>query len=153
VSLYQLSRNLPEYVEAFRYLDRAKAAVNLDQILKLHSSAIFQGSGLDAPSIKRTLGLGACFVARELTRLGVLQSSYVHSHCFVPVQRVRNRFVELGCHLEEMPAFEQSAQIYNFLRTHLDEKQATFNNSFDIPFQVIHREWGRIPSDLCVYNK
>ena len=152
VSIYQMSRHLSEYVELFMYIDRAKTVVELDDILNVRKSPLFQGSGLDAPPIKRTLGLGACFVIRELARLNVIQSPHAHRHCYVPVQRVRDRFVELGCKLDEKPGIEQSSQIYRFLCEHLDEQKATFDMSFDIPFQIMHAKWHGIPSHLCVYE-
>jgi len=152
VSIYQLSRYLREYVAAFRYLNRASTVLELAQILNLRTSQVFQGSGLDAPPITRTLGLGACFVVRELVRLGVIRSPHAHSHCFVPVQRIRDCFVQLGCPLDDKPGIAQSRQIYDFLRTHLSAEQATFDLNFDIPFHVIHHQWGGIPSHLCVYQ-
>jgi hypothetical protein len=152
VSIYQLSRYLREYVAAFRYLNRASTVLELAQILNLRTNQVFQGSGLDAPPITRTLGLGACFVVRELVRLGVIRSPHAHSHCFVPVQRIRDCFVQLGCPLDDKSGIAQSRQIYDFLRTHLSAEQATFDLNFDIPFHVIHHQWGGIPSHLCVYQ-
>jgi len=152
VSIYQLSHYLGEYVEAFRYLDRSRTSLTLEHILSLRTSQLFQGSGLDAPSIRRTLGLGACFVVRELVRLGAVSSPQAYSHCYVPVKRVRDRLIELGCPLDDKPAIEQSAQIHRFLCKHLGEARATFDHSFDIPFQELHRQFGRIPSHLCVYQ-
>jgi hypothetical protein len=151
VSIYQLSRYLQEYVAAFRYLNRASTVLELTQILNLHTSQVFQGSGLDAPPIKRTLGLGACFVVRELVRIGVIGSPYAHSHCYVPVQRIRDCFFQLGCPLDEKPAITQSKEIFDFLFTYLGDR-ATFGGGFDIPFHVIHHLWGSIPSHLCVYQ-
>lgn len=152
VSIYQLSRFLREYVEAFLYLGRVKSHVELHQVLKLRTSELFQGTGLDAPPITRTLGLGACFVVRELARFGVLRPIHVHSHCFTPVQRVRDRFAQLGCDLGEKPSYEQSAAMYDYACKHLGPDAATFDHCFDIPFQMIHRQWGSIPPHLCVYQ-
>jgi hypothetical protein len=88
VPIFHLSRWLDMYVKQARSMDR-RERFRLQQIFAPRLDAQASGSGLDAPSGNRALGIGACFVARELCRLGVVSSPYAHEHCYVPSARVR----------------------------------------------------------------
>jgi hypothetical protein len=92
VPIYQLSRWLDTYVTWARSMNR-REPFGLQQIFAPRVDARASGSGRDAPSGNRALGIGACFVARELCRLGVVTSPYAHEHCYVPSGRVR-RLIE-----------------------------------------------------------
>lgn len=70
--IYQISRWLTDYVESFRNIDRLRRQFGLDEILAPRTNVDFSGGGPDAPSLRRTLGIGACFVVRELMRFRVL---------------------------------------------------------------------------------
>ena len=139
VSIIQLAHWLQDYGDAFLAIDQLNGPLLMTDITRLRYSSQFQGSDLDAPSIDRTLGIGACFVVRELMRLGILSSVHAYPHCYTPVRRVRNLLESIGCRGLDSDAsqrWEQSVAIYEFLSEYLGER-ATFNGAFDIPFLII----------------
>ena len=89
VSIFTLSRHLPDYVFAFLDINRHSRVLPLDLITRPRTNPLYQGGGPDAPPAGRMLGIGACFVIRELVRLNVLKTNLAHPHCFVPHERVR----------------------------------------------------------------
>lgn len=141
VSIFQLARWLQDYVEAFLAIDGIRRPFSLDSVTRPGASEIWQGGGPDAPSLTRTLGMGACFVVRELVRLKVLQSEHAYPHSYVPVRRVRQIFERLGCTgILDQPSYRTSEQMYRFLVDTFgdgDIGKATFDHSFDIPFLLI----------------
>ena len=142
VSIVQFANWLQDYRDAFLAINRLNCQFPLTTITRHRYSSHFQGSNLYAPSIDRALGIGACFVVRELMRLEVLSSVHAHEHCYTPVSRVRKLFESIGCPDLDSNAhqrWERSKTIYQFLREHLDER-ATFNKAYDIPFLIIAEE-------------
>lgn len=137
-SIYRIARHLDDYREAFLTIDRNPNFKNLEHITLPRINPDFQGGGISAPPIKKMLGIGACFIVRELKRANILTSKEVIPHCYVPVARVRRLLLKLGCfELEENEAYpRQSNIIYTFLHKHLGEK-AEFQNTYDIPLQII----------------
>ena len=139
VSIVQFAIWLRDYGDAFLAIDQYYEPFLMTDITRLRYSSQFQGSDIDAPSIDRTLGIGACFVVRELRRFGVLSSVHAHEHCYTPVSRVRKLLASIGCpNLDSNThqRWERSKAIYQFLSEHLEER-ATFNGAFDIPFLII----------------
>lgn len=141
VSIFQLANWLQDYVEAFLAIDQLGTPFSLDSVTRSGTSEIWQGGGPDAPSLTRTLGMGACFVVRELVRLNVLQSEHAYPHCYVPVLRVRQIFERLGCTgILDQHSYRTSERIYCFLVDTFggeDIRKVTFDHSFDIPFLLI----------------
>jgi len=94
--------------------------------------------------LSRTLGIGANFILREVVRHGVLNSASAivsSEHCFVAHKRVRELLNRLGMNLDEdVASSSQSQDIYKFISHYLGKDQATFDFSFDIPFQIIARD-------------
>ena len=138
-SFVQLAHWLQDYGDAFLAIDQLNGPLLMTDITRLRYSSQFQGSDFDAPSIDRTLGIGACFVVRELMRLGILSSVHAYPHCYTPVRRVRNLLESIGFRGLDSDAsqrWEQSVAIYEFLSEYLGER-ATFNGAFDIPFLII----------------
>jgi len=145
VTIYTLSRHLPQYMEVFQGVDRINRRFSIDQIIDPNRSEIYSGSGYPAiPSLSKTLGIGTGFVMRELVRQKVINSPFAFEHCYSPVARVRKLFNELGLELDGIPHPDQSVKIYNFLTSELGEEQATFENSFDIPFLIIAKKYGSL---------
>jgi len=138
-AIYRISRYLEDYAEAFCSIDRMKALPILDKVTISRSNPDNQGGGISAPPIKKTFGLGACFVVRELKRKGILTTPVSTPHCYVPVERVRRLIANLGCsELQEgQPDTAHSKDIYEFLSLHLSEKDAEFQGSYDIPLQIV----------------
>jgi hypothetical protein len=134
IAIFQLSRWLDEYAESFLSVNRRKTAFALDEITAPRTSAANSGGGPDAPDISRGLGMGACFVLRELTRFGYLKQPLAYRYCFVPRGNVRSLCEWLGCRPMEDGYHAVNAQtIYQFVVSHLGEERATFNGSFDLP--------------------
>ncbi|MCB0191471.1 MAG: hypothetical protein KDJ65_05960 [Anaerolineae bacterium] len=130
VSIFHLSHWMTEYVEGFLAVNRIKRDFELREITNLRTSPTFQHGGIEAPPITRPLGIGANFVLREMIRLRVINSEYAYKHCYVPTEKIRNFFVDLGCHQTDCT----SPQVYSFLIEKLGPDKATFNLTFDIPF-------------------
>lgn len=138
VSIYKLSRHLDSYREAFLSIDSHDHMPNLDGILKTLTNPVFQGGGIAAPPIDKTLGLGACFVVRELRRKGILKNAQVDPFCYVPVGRVRELCSSLGCSgLNAQGSINDSKIIYDFLGGHLRQDRVTFDGCYDIPLQIL----------------
>ena len=137
ITIFRLSRWLKEYAEAFLSIKNKTQKFDLNSITMPKTNQDFQGTGINAPSIKRELGIGACFIIRELIRKKIIDNSYAYEHCYVPVKRVRNIFGSLGCYVSEKADIYDSKSIYNFLAKNLEGKDFTFDLCFDIPFLII----------------
>lgn len=98
---------------------------------------------MDAPPIDPALGIGVCFVLRELVRNGVLhRNEHAHKYCFVPVKGVRDLFTRMGCEGLQNESSEQwiaSKTIHDFILDHFDGdvEMASFEKAFDLPFYLI----------------
>jgi hypothetical protein len=133
--IYRVSKWAEEYTECFLAIERIQSPFQLREITKLRSSQRSQGGGYDAPDVSKSLGLGACFVTRELIRKNIIVQPLAHRHCYVPTGRVRDFVRFLGCHsLDDSERERNSIHIHEFVSEHLDEDRATFNLSFDLPF-------------------
>jgi hypothetical protein len=135
VHLYKLSRWLEDYVEIFLGLDSLDGPYDLDLVLKSRSDAGQQGGGVDAPP--PGLGIGACFVVRELLRTGLLRRQSAHQHAFIPTFSLRNFAERIGLDIENEASVEVSGQIYSEIARYLTPQKATFECAFDIPLQII----------------
>jgi hypothetical protein len=139
VGIYQLNRHLEDYAEQFLSIQRIGKAFSLDEVTNSRTSPLQQGGGRDTPPLAKQLGLGACFIVRELVRKNVIQTQHAHEHCFVPTRRIRSLFSKLGCEdlEQEVNRWEASRRIYKFLCTHMTVDATDFCNDFDLPFQFI----------------
>jgi hypothetical protein len=139
VSIYQIARSLREYVGVFLDIDKHNDRFDFDQILTPRTASTQSGGGWDAPPLTRVLGIGACFVVRELVRMGVLSSRHAHDHAYVGVGRVRNVFVRLGMPelRGEGASYRHPLLFHRFLVDHLGPDRADFNRCFDLPFLAI----------------
>jgi hypothetical protein len=139
LGIYHIARSLPEYVGSFLDMDKSESQFDLDEVLKLANAGRQSGGGWYAPAVTRTLGIGACFVTRELLRTGVLTSRYVHEHAYVGTSSVRNVFARLGLTelVGENANYRHSARIHRFLVGHLGPERAHFAHCFDLPFLAI----------------
>ena len=136
--IYKLSCWLDDYQEAFLSIDRQKDLESLAGILKPRANQQFQGGGISAPPIERSLGHGACFVVRELRRKEILTTAQADPFCYVPVERVRSFCTKLGCQgIEDQAVVDNSRAIHAFLRDNLGEKRSTFAGCYDIPLQIV----------------
>ncbi len=138
VGLFQLSHWLPEYAELFLRIDGRRQPFQLGTLLTPRAD---MNSPADAPPLTKVLGIGACFVARELARAHVIDPTNpaLQDHCYSPVGRVRRLLVELGCaQLVDPPRtieerLGQSRIIHGFLCQHIGPERAHFGHTFDLP--------------------
>ncbi len=139
VGIYQVSRHLDDYIELFLSVERFQHPFGLTQLTNTRASSVFQAGGVSAPPLSRVLGMGQCFVLRELVRSGSLSNRHAHPHCFVPVARVRRMLLDLGCDAlaSKQQPWEWSRAIHGFLRRHLGDEAANFHGAFDIPLQIV----------------
>jgi hypothetical protein len=140
VQIFQLARWLHQYVESFLSIEFIRAPFSLSHILVSRESEFFDRGGLEAPPLVKTFGRGACFVIRELVRLGAFESRHAHQHCYIPSGGIRRLMIKLGCHefsSDFANRVEGSVAIHQFLVRHLDEKRATFGGAFDIPLHIL----------------
>jgi hypothetical protein len=139
VSIYQVARSLPQYVGIFLDIDKHRKRIDLDEVLKSRDASTQSGGGWNAPPLTRTLGIGACFVVRELVRMSLLKSPLAHEHAYVGVSRVRSVFVRLGMSdlKGEAASYRHSPLIHRFLVEHLGADRAHFDRCFDLPFLAI----------------
>jgi hypothetical protein len=139
VSIYQIARSLPEYVGIFLDIDKQGRHFGFDEILTPRTASTQSGGGWDAPPLTRTIGIGACFVVRELVRMGLLSSRHAHDHAYVGVSCVRNVFVRLGMSnlRGEGASYLHSSRMHRFLVDLLGPDRAHFDRCFDLPFLAI----------------
>lgn len=137
VAIFQISTWLQEYIDSFLNVDRFKRDFGLDEILVSRESASFS-SGPDAPSLTRALGIGACFVMREMMRLGLLHQPLAHRYCYVPSHQVCEVMEAMDCpDLGSSTPANRSSAIHRFLVEHLGEERATFGRGFDLPLLAL----------------
>lgn len=136
--LFVVAKKLEDYVKAFEAISNMGDFGNLNQITNPLTNPFFQGGGPDAPPISRILGIGAWFMLRELVRNGLITNQAAYRHCFFPCERVCNLIAKLGApQLINLNHEEKSIIIHKFLEEHLGQERATFDQSFDIPLQLI----------------
>ncbi|MCA9138057.1 MAG: hypothetical protein KDB00_14895, partial [Planctomycetales bacterium] len=142
VGIFQMSRYLDDYIELFHAIEFINRPFLLTEVIHSRSSSLFQGGGVSAPPLSRVLGLGACFVVRELVRLEVLTNEHAMEHCFVPVKRVRNIFERLGCEDLDLQVqrWAMSSYMFHFIADRIGTERAGFCGDFDIPFQFISED-------------
>ncbi|MDB4671563.1 hypothetical protein OAF34_05450 [Pirellulaceae bacterium] len=142
VGIFQMSRYLDDYIELFLAIEFIDRPFRLTEVIHSRSSSLFQGGGVSAPPLSRVLGLGSCFVVRELVRLEVLTNEYAMEHCFVPVKRVRDVFERLGCDALDLQVqrWDMSNYMYHFIVDRIGTERAAFWSDFDIPFQFISED-------------
>jgi hypothetical protein len=143
-TIYKFAREIENYIELFYSLETQGENVDIQQIMAPNTFFNFQGGGITAAPIAKTLGMGVPFVLREMMRKGLFNSNqkYIAPYCYVPLGRVRNFFSKMGCNdLENDEShITKSKIIYDFLCKHLGDEKAGFNNSFDIPIQYVAQD-------------
>ncbi len=137
-ALYKFSKWLEDYKEAFCSIERMSGPVDISGILKPRVNPQFQGGGISAPPIEKSLGLGACFILRELKRKQIINGQTADPFCYVPVKRVRHFLMDLGCNdILDNGSIDNSKIIHKFLCDNLGQEDVTFSNCFDIPLQIL----------------
>lgn len=129
--LYRLRRWLDDYADLFLSIDRFDESFALDTILAPRANPKFQGGGIDAPPLTRTLRVGSHLVVRELLHHGVIKSRFAAPHAYAPIDRVQTFFDAFGAWVYT------GEDIYQILVEHLGEDAADFGGDYDIPLRII----------------
>ncbi|MCZ2344497.1 MAG: hypothetical protein LC104_22290 [Bacteroidales bacterium] len=143
ISIETLARHLDNYVNAFLDINQFSGQFTSSDLFTIRTSRQFQGTGLDAPPMLPFLGIGACFVLRELVISGIVERADVHPYCYAPVKRLRDRLARLGW--QDHPADDpqtRSRSIYEFLAEH-HSVDPTFGGDYDIPL-LMYPAWDSI---------
>ncbi|HXE72159.1 MAG TPA: hypothetical protein VNO81_05825 [Candidatus Nitrosotenuis sp.] len=139
-SLYQLSRWIYEYSACLWEFGKTSSPQRVEDFLNMSSSRLWEQSGLSAPGLRRTLGLGACFVFRELVRTGVIRNRNLYLYCYVPRRLMREAFAALtGEELTRGASYHTSTEIWEKLGRYLTEEDRHFGHCFDLPFVLYYR--------------
>lgn len=136
ICFYQAARHLRDYAYCFDDMNREGDFGTLSQVLRPRENSRHSGGGSDAPPLTQALGIGACFVVRELVCGGFVRNPAAHRYCYVPVRRIVRLLIGMGCaELKDstLERWELSAVIYEFLCKHLGPQGATFGGDFDLP--------------------
>lgn len=128
--LYRLRRWMDDYVELFLSIDRFTEPFTLDLLFAPNANPHFQGGGIEAPSLTRTLKVGGPLVIRVLLHHGVIGSRLAVPLAYAPIQRIRDCFEQFG------ESVETSNDIHGLLCRHLGEAGATFDGAYDIPLRL-----------------
>lgn len=136
VPLYNFSKNLEHYVDMFQNVDRMP---QLDDLLKSSESALWQGTGEHVPALRRSLGIGANFIIRELIRYEITPEIGAHNRAFVLSERVRRVIARVGYNsISDSADPYESENVFDYFYSKLlDDRKATFDSCFDIPFRCL----------------
>ena len=129
--LYRLRRWLDDYSELFLTMQHFHDSFALDTILAPRANPQFQGGGIDAPPLTRTLKVGSHLVVRELLHYGVIDNPFAVPHAYAPIARVKDFFLAFRV------CVYTSEDIHQLLKEHLGEDAATFGGDYDIPLRII----------------
>jgi hypothetical protein len=138
VGLSVVATWLDEYTDAWLAVRHVTREFDLEQISNPRSSEFFAGGGPDAPPLSPILGIGQCFLMRELMRNGIVASTFATRWCYPPVARLRRLVQALGGPVrsnERERTWQFSVDIYDFLSDHLPDP--TFSGAFDIPLLIV----------------
>ena len=129
--LYRLRRWLDDYVDLFLSMDLFEEPFTLNTILAPRSNPRFQGGGIDAPPLTRTLKFGVHLVVRELLYHGAIENVLAIPHAYAPIERIRHFFEAFRVDVST------SKDIHDNLKNYLGEEQAAFCGDYDIPLRII----------------
>jgi len=105
--------------------------LSISEILSPNENINLQGSGITAPSMKRTFKKGIHFIIRELLVNDVLdkKNKEIVKHAYKPTASIKNL---LNSQSEEI---NSSEDIYSFLSSKMHDP--TFDGYYDIPLQIL----------------
>ena len=117
--------------------------MSLADILRPSYSPLVQPLGINAAPIDRSLGIGANWLIRELSRNGVYGSSegrLMAPYCWAASQRVRRFLTTLDPGLDLTADENDSRTIHEFVIEHIGAEHARFDGDFDLPLQILTRK-------------
>lgn len=131
---------LDDYARTFLWLNHCDRPHSLRTILTPRANPAFQGGGPDAPPLGSVLGIGACYMLRELVRLGAVNNPLFYRYCYVPTKQVRELVAASNsgmAFLSSLSREEQAVEIWSNAAEVLGPDAATMNFAFDIPLRVV----------------
>ena len=137
--LFIMARWIDEYAQSFVDVNLSATEPSLRLILSPRVNPDYSGGGPDAPPLGPMLGIGGCFVLRELRRASAITNPAADPLCFVPSRAVRTLIEEIGGpQIGDDDVHEgRSRAIWSFLVEHLGHERATFQGDFDIPLAIL----------------
>ena len=132
--LYRVARWFEGYTHAFQSLD-IRDRSEISGLLSLGADPVMSGSGIHAPSMRRSLKLGQHVVIRELLRSHALQGETAKALAFKPGDAVKQMLSGMGF-TELAGDSVTSEKIYDTLRQCLGDG-ATFDGAYDIPLLIL----------------
>lgn len=135
-SMLALGRWVDEYARAFLFANHWVRPFSLDLVTEPRVSDLCREANVDAPPASQFLGIGGCFVMRELVRAGFVTNKRVFPYCFVPTRQVRRLLTDLGClglSDDDPLNCDAAPVIHKFLVEQVGERDADFDLAFDIP--------------------
>lgn len=143
LSVSMFSKWLDQYAKAILSVNDMTGSLNLEEVFCPRINHRFERGGPDAPPLTQTLGIGVCFVMRELMRHGIITNAAAYRYCYMPTKGVREIIKQLGgpdVGEDAEYRYDRSSIIYDFLTKHLGSEKATFLHDFDIPLQILARD-------------
>lgn len=141
IDLCRIARFLPDYRKLFLKLPtviRREGPLRLGNYLVPLESAAAAKLQVTAPSIIRSLGMGANWLVRELSRHHVYtvdEAAAVASHAWGTVARIRRLIGRLGHHA--VPGIDGGRDLHLWVAGLIGEDRARFGGAMDLPLHII----------------
>ena len=141
VDLYAIVRYLPQYRRLFVSLPRIldeEGEIALRDLLIPTSSHIVSRMGINAAPLAQSLGLGANWMIRELSRAGVYGAEprlQLEPYGWSTTRRVRSLFRRLGATPEHGP--DHGRYLHDYVAARIGVDRARFLGDMDLPLQLI----------------
>jgi len=144
ISFYAASKFLDTMLTSLSEIQKKKDPWDLSHAFSIGLDPAFQGTGIRAPSLVRTFGMGAHMILRELYRVGKLTQPSGFQHAYFLPKRVR-RFCHgvFGMNGDDDEKFEHVTstalfECMNDIRAQSKiEVDITFGACFDIPLSIL----------------
>jgi hypothetical protein len=134
--LFKIRKYFDDYINIFTELNLLKNKFSIDTVLIPRSNPALSGSGLYAPSVRRTLRIGASLIIRELLRNGVLpKDEKIVEHAFMPKEYIEQTVFSSN------DSNITSREIYAEIKRKLGVDDIfTFDDYYDIPVLIYQKE-------------
>ena len=139
ITFYAAGKNLVLLLQSLREAERAETYGAFNMVFSPRASSILTGTGIEAPPLTGMLGMGSCYLLRELYRLGRLSNPLGYPFAFTPIRKVRRLCAQLFGTSEKSSGATSSIIIFSELDRlgKIHGKDATFSHCFDLPFQFL----------------
>lgn len=140
VAFYAIAKNLEALLHSLRETDRSRTPGAFASAFSPAANPALTGTGLTAPPLDGILGIGGCYLLRELYRRGRLTSAHGHRYAFTPIRKVRSLCATLFNGSRDFPPGAESSQkIFVAIKTLASPLNIdpTFGYAFDVPFQFL----------------